>query len=60
MKNLFKKKKKYTVVAPSLEVIQNPEDEDVLYLEFPDGLRLVFREGNYVGWYTTNLAEPLN
>lgn len=57
---LFNKKKKHTLTAPSLEVIQNTEDSDVLYLEFPDGLRLIFRSGKYVGWYTPDLAEALN
>ena len=27
------------------------EDVNTKYLEFPDGLRLIFREGKYVGWY---------
>ena len=27
------------------------EDASTKYLEFPDGLRLIFREGKYVGWY---------
>ena len=27
------------------------EDEATQYLDFPDGLRLVFREGTYAGWY---------
>ena len=27
------------------------EDASTKYLDFPDGLRLIFREGQYVGWY---------
>ena len=27
------------------------EDENTKYIEFPDGLRLIFHEENYVGWY---------
>lgn len=30
------------------------EDVNTKYLEFPDGLRLIFREGKYVGWYVCN------
>ena len=30
------------------------EDVNTKYLEFPDGLRLIFREGEYVGWYVCN------
>lgn len=27
------------------------DDECTVYLETPDGLRLIIREGKYVGWY---------
>lgn len=27
------------------------EDENTLYFTFPDGLRLIFRNGFYAGWY---------
>jgi hypothetical protein len=27
------------------------EDENTVYITMPDGLRLVFREDEYVGWY---------
>ena len=30
------------------------EDVNTKYLAFPDGLRLIFREGKYVGWYVCN------
>lgn len=29
------------------------EDASTKYMEFPDGLRLIFREGKYVGWYVS-------
>jgi hypothetical protein len=32
-------------------VIQSVEDKNTQYWEFPDGLRLIFRDGKYVGWY---------
>lgn len=30
------------------------EGEKVFYMELPDGLRLIIREGKYVGWYVCN------
>ena len=33
------------------EVICSCEDPSVKYLEMPDGLRLILRDGQYVGWY---------
>lgn len=30
---------------------RSAEDEDTVYITLPDGLRLVFREEEYVGWY---------
>jgi hypothetical protein len=27
------------------------EDENTLYFTFPDGLRLIIRNGEYDGWY---------
>ncbi|MBR4308574.1 MAG: DUF551 domain-containing protein [Oscillospiraceae bacterium] len=33
------------------KVFASCEDSSVNYVEFPDGLRLIFREGKYVGWY---------
>lgn len=34
------------------EELPNAEDEQGCYLELPDGLRLIFHEGKYVGWYS--------
>ena len=31
--------------------VQSCEDEKTSYLEMPDGLRLIFREGEHAGWY---------
>ena len=33
------------------------EDVNTKYLVFPDGLRLIFREGQYVGWYVCDGHE---
>ena len=33
------------------------EDVNTKYLEFPDGLRLIFREGKYAGWYVCDGKE---
>ena len=37
--------------------VKSPEDESVMYLDFPDGLRLVFRDGQYSGWYPVQMTE---
>lgn len=39
--------------------VPDPEDMDGYWLESPDGLRLVFRAGQYVGFYCTTLTEPM-
>lgn len=33
------------------KLIQSCEDKDTEYLETPDGLRLIFRDHKYAGWY---------
>lgn len=64
MKNIFKKRAKKQDAPLQFNLNGNPirdcEDPDTCYIETHDGLRLVFRKGEYVGWYTTELAEPLN
>ena len=45
------------VIAGCFEMIQDCEDESKTYAEFPDGLRLIFRDGKYVGWYNPSLTE---
>jgi len=59
MKNPFKKSRPAQFELNG-KVFHSCEDPDACYVETPDGLRLVFRKGEYVGWYTTELAEPLN
>lgn len=34
-------------------VLVSCEDEHTKYLDFPDGLRLIFRDEDYIGWYVT-------
>ena len=35
---------------PGAEVSTSCEDPATQYADFPDGLRLIYREGEYVGW----------
>ena len=36
---------------PGVKFVQSPEDANTKYMELPDGLRLIFRNGEYAGWY---------
>lgn len=38
-------------IVDGFRTIQSCEDPSTIYAEFPDGLRLIFREGKYVGHY---------
>lgn len=58
MFNLFKKKRKPTLFL-NMKVISDPEDPAVFWLELPDNLRLIYRDGEYVGHYSPTLPEPL-
>ena len=52
--NIFKKRKKarsFDFPACGLKAIPSMEDPATVYYELPDGLRLIFREGKYAGWY---------
>ncbi len=55
---LFKKKKTTLDISQS-NLVQDPEDPNIQWLEFPDGLRLIFRNGKYIGWYALTLTDPL-
>lgn len=33
------------------------EDENTVYVTIPDGLRLIFRNGRYAGWYVCGEQE---
>lgn len=43
-----------------VEAKRDQEDPRTSYVETGDGLRLIFRDGKYDGFYTPNLAEVLN
>lgn len=47
---MFKRKKKHNINAKVVAKV-SCEDPNTLYFEFPDGLRLIFRDGEYDGWY---------
>ena len=58
MLSLFKRKR--AVISEKFDLIPDPEDPRTSYVETHDGLRLIFREGKYVGWYTPTLVAPLS
>lgn len=45
------------MIAGCFKWIEDPEDETKAYAEFPDGLRLIFQDGKYIGWYNPNLTK---
>ena len=53
MKNFFKNlfKKSQHIELEGLAAIQSCEDPETEYIDFPDGLRLIFRNDVYAGWY---------
>lgn len=38
-------------VRCDIKITKSCEDENTMYMTFPDGLRLIFESGEYVGWY---------
>ena len=44
----FRKKKR---IKLGCVVTTSCEDPNTLYFTFPDGLRLIIRNGEYAGWY---------
>ncbi len=51
-KRLFKGwKKSFVHYRCKLEFSNSCEDENTKYITYPDGLRLIIRNGEYVGWY---------
>ena len=47
----FKRKETLKVDCPSVKAITSCEDPNTVYVEFPDGLRLIIRGGKYEGHY---------
>jgi hypothetical protein len=56
MFNLFKRKKEKNLETGA-KITPNCEDPSALYVDFPDGLRLIFRDEKYVGWYLPGEKE---
>ena len=56
MRNIFKRNK-VRFECYGQKVIQSAEDKNTQYWEFPDGLRLIFRDGKYAGWYLAGRGE---
>lgn len=44
------------MIAGCFECVHNVEDKGRCYCEFPDGLRLIFQDGKYVGFYNPLLT----
>lgn len=44
-------------IQGDFKVIESCEDDMKSYIETSDGLRLIFREGKYVGWYVSGERE---
>ena len=44
-------------IQGDFKVIESCEDDMKSYIETSDGLRLIFREGKYVGWYVSGEEE---
>ena len=57
MKNIFKCKERIYFACYGQKVIKSAEDRHTQYWEFPDGLRLIFRDGKYVGWYLPEVSD---
>lgn len=50
MSNLFRLKPPYNAFV-MVTATTSCEDSNTMYVDYPDGLRLVFRDNKYVGWY---------
>jgi hypothetical protein len=42
---------------PGAQFVPDPEEADVMYLELPDGLTLMFEKGQYVGFWDSSIKE---
>ena len=42
---------------PGVKFVNSEEDPNTKYMELPDGLRLIFRNGTYDGYYDPNLKK---
>lgn len=42
---------------PGVKFVRSEEEPNTKYMELPDGLRLIFRNGTYDGYYDPNLPK---
>lgn len=47
----------FNIDSSELSLIKSPEDEAVTYLDFGENIRLIFRDGQYDGWYECGKEE---
>lgn len=47
----------FDIDLSALSLIESPEDEAVTYLDFGENIRLIFRDGQYDGWYECGKEE---
>ena len=49
----------FNIDSSELSLIKSPEDEAVTYLDFGENIRLIFRDGQYDGWYECGKEEAI-
>lgn len=49
----------FNIDSSKLSLIKSPEDEAVTYLDFGENIRLIFRDGQYDGWYECGEEVPV-
>ena len=49
----------FNIDSSELSLIKSPEDEAVTYLDFGENIRLIFRDGQYDGWYECGEEEAI-
>lgn len=47
----------FNIDSNRLSLIKSPEDESITYLDFGENIRLIFRDGQYDGWYECGEKE---
>lgn len=63
MKKLFKglfKREETQRIKLGCILTTSCEDENTMYFTFPDGLRLIIRNGEYDGWYVCKENNDAN
>ena len=49
----------FDIDLSALSLIESPEDKTMTYLDFGDNIRLIFRDGQYDGWYECGEEEAI-